>query len=162
MRSRLLIDMDGVIVDLMGEAVARGLFAHPPCRWDFTGCCTHLSQDEVFAGDIFIMARPISGAVDGVNQLLNDGFDVRFVSTPWLTNHDSAKNKYEWIGDYFGDPRRLTLAHDKTLIPAAALIDDRPGLVGPWVHVEYPQAWNSQREPSWDDGLADLIGRRYS
>lgn len=156
----ILIDMDGVVVDLMGEAVARGLFQHPPCKWNFTGCCTPYEQDEIFGQyNIFRDPAPISGAVDGVAKLIDAGHDVRFVSTPWPTNHQSAQHKYEWIEEHFGKPRLLILTHDKTLIPASVLIDDRPNLTGPWTHITYPQAWNasSWHEPTWDDGLAEYV-----
>lgn len=158
--ARILIDMDGVIVDLMGEAVARGLFQHPPCKWDFTGCCTPFEQNEIFGQPgIFRDAPPIAGAINGVQALIAAGHDVRFASTPWPTNHQSAQHKYEWIEQHFGNPRLLTLTHDKTLIPASVLIDDRPDLIGPWTHVTYPQAWNASSwdEPTWDGGLARYV-----
>lgn len=152
MKPRLLVDMDGTIVDLMG-ATGSLVFDHPPCRWHFEGCCTRFSADEVFSGNIFHRAQPIEGAVDGVRKLMGH-FDVRFVSTPWPTNHASASAKYEWIERHFGDPKLLTLTHDKALIPAVALVDDKPDLVGPWRHITYPQAWNESNFPTWRDGLA--------
>jgi hypothetical protein len=156
---RILIDLDGVVVDLMGEAMERGYFDHWPCRWNFPGCCTTMLMDDVFAGDIFRGALPIKGAVRGVESLIDLGYDVQFVSTPWPTNHDSAADKYGWVEEWFGPSmvRKTTLTHDKTLIPAAALIDDKPDLVGPWQHVEYPQAWNSAINPTWADGLASVV-----
>lgn len=155
--ARILIDMDGVVVDLMGFAVARGLFQHPPCKWDFTGCCTHYSQDEIFTGDIFAMAGPIRSALHGVRSLVDLGYDVRFVSTPWSTNHRSAADKYEWIEMRGFAPKMLTLTYDKTLIPADVLIDDKPGLVGPWRQITYPQAWNDSDYPTWTEGLASVV-----
>lgn len=157
MSARILIDLDGVVVDLMGDAVSRGLFDHPPCRWDFTGCCTTRTQNDIFAGDIFARADPIPGAVPSVQSLINMGYDVQFVSTPWPTNHQSAKNKYEWVETYGFPAKLLTLTHNKALIPADVLIDDRPGLVGPWRQVTYPQAWNDSDYPTWVEGLASVV-----
>jgi len=156
---RILIDLDGVVVDLMAEAINRGLFDHAPCKWDFPGCCTQLSMDRVFEDDIFATAAPIPGAIHGVESLLLLGYDVQLVSTPWPSNHASAADKYWWVEKWFGSSmvRLTTLTHDKKLIPAAILVDDKPGLVGPWRHVEYPQPWNSQTEPTWTEGLSSTI-----
>lgn len=156
-QTRVLVDLDGVVVDLMGEAVHRGLFDHPPCRWDFQWCCTTLSMDDVFSGDIFATAPPIRAALHGVTQLVRLGYDVHFVSTPWPTNHRSAADKYEWVERYGFPAEMLTLTHDKALIPADILIDDRPELSGPWRHVTYPQPWNDSDYPSWSDGLASVV-----
>ena len=159
MSRRILVDLDGVVVDLMSEAMDRGHFDHWPCRWNFYGCCTQMLMDDVFAGDIFAAAQPISGAINGVESLVSLGYDVRLVSTPWPSNHASAADKYAWVETWFGSEwvQRLTLTHDKKLICADALIDDRPGLVGPWRHIEYPQAWNSRTNPTWADGLASVV-----
>lgn len=157
MKQRILVDLDGTVVDTMGYAVHLGYFDHPPCRWDFTGCCTKFSADALFScTHVFRYAPPIPFAIEGVRSLM-EHFDVRFVSTPWQTNHASAQAKYEWVDEHFDDPTLLVLAHDKTLIPAAALIDDKPGLVGPWQHIVYPQAWNGSRVPTWLEGLADVV-----
>lgn len=159
MSARILIDLDGVVVDLMGEAMDRGYFDHWPCRWNFPGCCTRMLMDDVFAGDIFATATPIRGAVHAIESLLMLGYDVQFASTPWPSNHQSATDKYAWVEKWFGHDmvRRTTLTHDKTIIPATVLIDDKPDLVGPWRHVTYPQAWNDSDYPTWADGLASVV-----
>lgn len=158
-RQRLLIDLDSTVVDLWEEAGARGLLNHRPCKWDFEGCCSPFSADYVFGHEnIFRDAKPIVGAIQGVEKLMKR-YDVHFVSTPWPSAHNSAEQKYAWVEYYFDDPKLLTLTHRKDLIPAWALIDDRPLLKGPWIHVEYPQLWNHQSNPSWTQGLADYITR---
>jgi 5'(3')-deoxyribonucleotidase len=155
---RLLIDLDGTIVDLWEEADSRALLTHAPCRWNVEGCCTPYTMDFFGSDDIFGQAKPIPGAIDGVKQLMRT-FEVHFVSTPWPTAHDSAAQKYDWVQRYFGDPTLLTLTHHKELIPAFGLIDDKPGLKGPWLHIEYPQAWNRRRFRTWEEGLADYVER---
>jgi 5'(3')-deoxyribonucleotidase len=153
---RLLLDLDGVIVDLMTTALSRGLLDHYPCRWDFPGCCSPHSMNTVFTDPgLFYDAPPIPGAIDAVKKL-SEAFDVWFVSTPW--NADSCAQKVRWL-DVFGlDSRRLVLTHDKTLIRAWALVDDKPGLFGPWQHVTYAQPWNNGIETdTWTTGLADRL-----
>lgn len=151
---RLLVDLDGTVVDVHRRAVERGHFdIHPPCTW-FMTCCTTKTVEDIFGDDdLFANSEPLPGAIEGVRALMVD-FDVHFVSTPWHSNHNSARLKYEWVEKYFGDARLLTLTHDKSLISGMALIDDRPGLSGPWQHIEYPQPWNDRRHPTWNDGLA--------
>lgn len=154
---RLLVDLDGVVVNLWAEADKRGLMQHLPCRWDVTGCCSPYSQNDIFESpNIFLDAEPYPGAIEGVNDLTGH-FDVHFVSTPWQTANNSAEQKYRWVEKFFGRPTMLTLTHHKYLIPATALIDDRPGLKGPWYHIEYPQAWNSGTGPTWAEGLAENL-----
>lgn len=155
---RLLIDLDGTVVDVHRRAVERGHFdIHPPCRWSMS-CCTTRHINEIFEDDDVFRADPLPGAIEGVRALMVD-FDVHFVSTPWHSNHNSARIKYEWVEEYFGDARLLTLTHDKSLVAGLALIDDKPGLTGPWHHIAYPQPWNDSRHPTWEDGLAIHVRR---
>lgn len=160
-RARILLDLDGTIVDVHALALDRGLLDHRPCRWDFDACCTRHTMDRVFGEPgIFLNAPPIDGAIDGVHTLMR-WFDVWFVSTPWPSNPDSSAEKHLWARRH-GWERRLVLAHDKSLIPGVALVDDRPGLVGPWHHIVYPQPWNDGEMPTWADGLAEYLVGRYA
>lgn len=157
----LLIDLDGTVADTHGFAFERSLLRHEACTWNMTCCLQGLTMDELWAHtELFSHAPPIVGAVDGV-ALLAEHFDVHFVSTPWHRNHKSARAKYEWVEKYFDDPKMLTLTHHKHLIPAVALVDDKPGLVGPWDHVCYPQRWNDSEQPTWRKGLATVIIDKY-
>lgn len=161
----ILVDLDGVVVDLMGYAHREGFLCHPACRWDLHKCCTvDLSLDGLFAHThLFKFAPAIDDAIPGVKRLMEHA-RVHFASTPWPSNPNSAAAKYRWIERYGFRPDMLTLTHDKALISAVALIDDKPGLSGPWTHVEYPQAWNSGEAlgiPTWSDGLADYVIERF-
>lgn len=157
---KILIDMDGVMVDTMAEVYKRLQRVHDVCQWNFDGCCLPAGSMSVYDDtSVFDDAAPIGGALEGITQLMRDGHDVAFLSAPWPTNPDSAAAKYRWIAKHGLPVNRLILAMDKTLVPGDILIDDRPGLVGPWRHVCYPQTWNTadpNRGLSWIDGLADL------
>lgn len=154
---RLLVDLDGVVVDLMGEAYRRGLLDHEACRWDFNACCTSLSMNDVFAAErLFDDAPPIGGAIEGVN-LLATVFDVRFVTSPWAGHWESAAAKYRWVEKHFGSALNVVCAIDKSIVSGWALLDDRPGLTGPWTHLCYPQPWNDSTLPTWENGLAEWI-----
>ena len=158
----VLIDLDGVIVDLHGYAYDLGRLQHEACRWNMEGCCLPgaVTHDHLFnETELFLNAPPIDGALYGVVKLKKAGFDVRFVSTPWMSNPDSASAKVRWMQLFLGSwgVERLILTHDKTMIPGWVLIDDKPGLTGPWHHIEYPQAWNNSITPTWKEGLADRL-----
>jgi len=154
---RLLIDLDGVMIDGFRKEAIGPDWRHYPCQWIFSGCCTDKTADEVFTDEHF--SDPdciIPGAIVGV-QILQQYFDVHFVSTPWHRNPGSAKAKYELM-EHMGFPTKmLTLTHDKTLIPAFALVDDRPGLSGPWRHILYPASWNNSTLPDWENGMVSYI-----
>ena len=158
--ARILVDLDGVVVDLMGAAYRAGYFdRHYPCRWNFTGCCTIKSASAVFADTtLFDVAQPIAGAVDALRRLrLNH--DVALLSSPWHTNWDSAAAKFRWVDRVLGSTwvHKLILTTDKRLVPGDFLVDDKPELDGPWEHVLYPQPWNDSKLPRWHQGLADRI-----
>lgn len=174
---RLLLDMDGTIVDTVGHALRLGMLDHYPCRWNFDECCSALrpssdpraarySQDDVFTTDgIFLDADPIPGALDAIERLMS-AHDVWFCTTPWPTNSLSLAEKHAWLkthGD--GWHKRLITTYDKTFIAAAYLVDDKPDLCRPgqaeWQHILYPQPWNDSRWPSWADGLAERIMGLY-
>lgn len=154
----LLVDMDGTIVDLHGYALKAGVLDHYPCRWDMA-CCIHppyTTDDMLNMTSLFEYAPPIPGALKAITDL-ELAFDVWIVSTPWPSNPDSSAAKTRWCRRHLGTANRLILTQDKTMVRGDILVDDKPALVGPWRHVEYPQPWNSQRWMTWDDGLADQI-----
>lgn len=170
MKKTILIDMDGVVVDLMGELATRTTLYHPICKWNFFGCCMPLSAAHILNTDttVFKNAPAIPGAIEGVKQL-SDRYNVRFVSTPWEANPDSASAKIRWLTNHGFDHHQIILAWDKTKIQGDLLIDDKPGLTGPWPIMQYPQSWNVDSGPvnngiglrviSWEEGLADVVVR---
>jgi 5'(3')-deoxyribonucleotidase len=168
MKKTILIDLDGTVVNLWAEIKEYDptKWFHEPCKWDVFGCCvdSDFANRELEEGFIFETAQPISGAVDGVNQIVAH-HDILFVSTPWTSR--SATFKYDWVEQHFpGMTDRLILTYDKTVVTGDILIDDKPsplvkGLIKPtWKHMVYPTKYN-HTDPkitiSWDEGLADLI-----
>jgi 5'(3')-deoxyribonucleotidase len=158
----LLIDMDNVLVDLFGYAKSIGLMNHHPCRWDFDDCCSPYTVDYVCSyPGVFENASPIEGAIEGV-ALLMEHFDVYFCSSPWLSNPESYSEKARWIDKYFESTEKLILCQNKALIPAACLIDDKPGITGPWTLIQYPQNVNNSTMPTWVGGLANRVVELFS
>lgn len=116
-KKRILIDMDGVLVDLNSE-INKWFDEHPHLKERYE---TH--PDHIHG--IFRNPEPVYGAIDAVNKL-KDKYDL-FICTaaPW-GNPDAASDKRYWIEKYFGNlfHKKMIITHRKDLIYADYLIDD--------------------------------------
>jgi len=114
------IDMDGVLVDLVGWVESNYL----PEYIESTGIGTIVDNNAM----AFYDPDPIEGAVEAFNKLAKDPrFDVYLLSTaPWA-NPESWKAKRIWAQEHLGPGviKRLILTHNKALLKGDILIDDR-------------------------------------
>jgi 5'-nucleotidase len=104
--------------------------------------------------------EPMEGAVDAVHEMTALGHEVHFLSAPWTTFLTCAQDKYDWIGQHFGDEWRnqLFLAKDKTLVHGDILFDDktpipkieRASWTQVFIHQPYNQNASGLRIHSWD------------
>ena len=134
------IDLDGVIADF-----DKARWEHPLCnQTPFKG-----RPDRI--PNIYRDLEPIEGALDAVNQLLdNERLDIYILSTaPW-DNPDAWTHKRLWVEKYFGKKirKRLILCHHKHLLIGDYLIDDRrfngaSEFTGQWIH------FGSEEYPNW-------------
>ena len=130
-RKIIYIDLDGVIADF-----DKARWEHPLCnQTPFKG-----RPDRI--PNIYRDLEPIEGALDAVNQLLdNELLDIYILSTaPW-DNPDAWTHKRLWVEKYFGKKirKRLILCHHKHLLIGDYLIDDRrfngaSEFTGQWIH----------------------------
>jgi len=116
------IDMDGVLVDLVGAVYEKYIHALGEDIFDVGAI---IDQDV----EPFYKAAPMPGAVEAFKQLSNDPrFDVYILSTaPWA-NPESLTAKRVWAEQHLGNEvnRRLIFTHNKNLMIGDYLIDDRP------------------------------------
>lgn len=127
---------------LHDEAAASGFGRDP--RRDVATLAEALAHPELYQR--MSLRR---GAVKAVRHTLEEGHHVIFVSTPDVANLACAVNKYQQIGDDFAAlfgsraqaAARLILTHDKTLVDADVLFDDKPIITG-------------HRTPAWAQVLA--------
>ncbi|MBS7333443.1 MAG: hypothetical protein KIG88_07625 [Weeksellaceae bacterium] len=111
------IDLDGVIVDLIGElnhelSTSTKVYEDP----------TDLIDDSE---TIFLNAKPIPHALESINEL-EKHYDVYILSTaPWH-NINSWSQKRIWVEKYLPSMyKKLILTHHKEQLIGDYLIDDR-------------------------------------
>lgn len=164
MKPKLLLDMDGVLVDFIGGAVKlHNLPSHPyddPRMhgvWDFIPS-TGMTEEEFWkpAGQKFwAELEPTTECFDIIN-LVEKHFDrdrICLLTSPCL-NHGCIPGKMEWIEKHLPDykrrflagPRKEFCAHDK-----AILMDDNDhnlntfAACGGWT-IPVPRLWNLHYE----------------
>lgn len=112
----LLVDMDGVLVDIETAANAdiksyEKLGAKPPF--------------DVYDNLNFATLQPMEGAIEAI-RFLGEFFQIYVCSTaPW-SNPQAWKDKRLWIENHFPElEKKLILTHRKDLVIGDYLIDDR-------------------------------------
>lgn len=139
------IDMDGVLVDLVGYIYQKYV---------------NFTIGDVIDRDTtpFYDAKPIKGAIDAFKFLFNDPrFEPYILSTaPW-SNVESLTAKRVWVEKFIGytATKRLILTHRKDLMIGDYLIDDRPNngaaeFKGEWIN------FGSEQYPDWASILVKL------
>lgn len=131
--ARLLVDMDGVLCNLIEKWFARynaeygdqihvdALEAWGPHRIAKAGRSVYkyLSQPGFFRD-----LKPIPGAIEGVRTLLERGHEVVVVTAAKNGHRDKA----EWLREHlpFLPPENLVFTHRKELVRGDLLFDDAP------------------------------------
>ena len=152
------LDMDGVVADFEGaiyticpDLYSSDLYPDMEARSD--------KIDNICGENrnIFRTLKPIDGAVDAVNALM-DRYDVYFLSTPMWGLPESYTDKRIWLESTFGAKvkKRLILTHRKDLMIGDYLIDDRlkhgaAEFKGEHIH------FNTQRFPNWSAVVKYLL-----
>ena len=169
---KLLIDMDGVIVDLnkgFREAFHKmypGIELPEPNRENY-GFYGHYPQelhsymDQVVNSEGFNTNLPIMpGAKEALEELVQK-YDLFICSTPSMTNTNCAMEKYDWVKKHFGQEwlKKIILTYDKTIVDGDILVDDKPFIKGVqepnWEQILYTQPYNKyfkdRRRLTWDN-----------
>lgn len=103
MKKILLIDMDGVLVELGKESF----------------------EENKRKNGFFLNQKPVKGAQEAFKKL-SLIYDCYIVSTPVWSNPECWKEKRLWVEKHLGKQaeKRLVLTHHKNLIKGDYLIDD--------------------------------------
>lgn len=104
---------------------------------------------------------PMEGAVEAFKEAEAEGYEVFFLSAPWITNPTCASDKYNWIERVFGEGygNKLILAKDKTVVSGDILFDDKDPILNKerasWTQVYFDQPYNRDAEGfriyNWSD-----------
>ena len=154
----LLIDMDGVLVDLDYE-INMQFYRNPHLKERYHDAPDHIPG-------IYRFPPPIEGAIEAVYQLHDSGKYDMFVATAvsW-GNPEGATDKRYWIEKHFGDlfHKKMFITHRKDLLIGDYLVDDRlkngtTEFRGEFLHFGWnyeEQKWNPY--PNWESVLKKLL-----
>jgi 5'(3')-deoxyribonucleotidase len=173
---KVLVDLDGTVVNLMDSFYCELLLRDPDCivldesQYNLFKRFSASKEDVQAVLDLpgfFRHLKPIPGAKEAIAAMISDGFDVQFCSTPTDTNPTCIEDKRESVREHFGDylAETLILTHDKTEWEAVALIDDIPFVSGEfvpaWEHIHFAADYNKglpqRRLEGWSDDWRSLL-----
>lgn len=155
-RKKILIDMDGVIVDL-GTEFDKWYNEHPHLVERFKTNPDHIHG-------IFRNPKPVDGAIDAIKKL-SEKYDLYIATAaPW-GNPDAATDKRYWIENHFGNlfHKKMFISHRKDMIQADYLIDDSlgngaSGFKGELLRFGVDYKTGTVNEyPTWNDILKKLL-----
>jgi len=109
-------------------------------------------EDIFLDKEVFNRLSKIDGCVKAV-RILNNDYDLYFLSTPIWQAPDSYTDKRLWISKVFGNiaTNKLILSHNKGLLKGDYLIDDtKSNGVGDF---EGEHLWFGQDYKNWDEVL---------
>lgn len=113
MKTRVFIDLDGVVVD----------FARFMAEHNMTG-----DQVKALPGAYFSM-KPIPGALEAVRSIIGAGYEVWIATKPPTGIAFAYGDKAEWVLQHLPElKRRIIVTHHKGMLgrPGDWIIDDRP------------------------------------
>lgn len=110
---KLLIDMDGVLVDFNSSQLLKD--------WDGKG-----NPSAMYESGFFEELNPLPGALKSVHDLLcSNLYDIYICTQPLAKNVSSYTEKAAWIGKYLPDlVSKIIMCQDKSMVKGDILIDD--------------------------------------
>lgn len=135
----ILLDLDGMVVDLEGEIIRRHNDRHgTSCakvdvQYDDDGegklpdleGNLHVLADWLHEPNMFRRLSPLPGAQDAVDALQQMG-NLYIASSP-SRNDDSASDKIRWVKEYLGlDRKKVILLKPKWLLRGKVFLEDWP------------------------------------
>ena len=124
---RIICDMDEVIVDMMNPLLKRynemyssDISIEDVTQWGLPDDMTNKYKEDNF----FLTLPPISGAINGLSQLMEWGHDV-IIATNHSDDPQIAKDKILWMFHNFGDlSANMMIGVRKDLLQGDVIIDD--------------------------------------
>lgn len=159
---RILVDMDGVLVDYEQGFLDEWRKQHPEKVFVPIGKKKSFYHEDVYPEEFsdFVRAipltphfygglKPMPGAVEAIKEIADLGHEVFICTSPSVTSNTCVQNKFDWVGEHLGKEwkHKIVLTKDKTIVNGDVLIDDKPRIDGiegrpSWEHVLYDQPYN--------------------
>ncbi len=156
-RDRLILDLDGVAADTMGEVMRQveletGVaYCHADIVDYWFKGIEHASlfKEIINRAGVFANLEPITGAVRGINRLRERYDDnVTFCTSPPPGSKTAEDEKRAWIARHFDMDmaERAIVTLDKTKVPGRVLIEDSPTISrnSLWSPIIFDQPWNQE------------------
>lgn len=151
-KTRILIDMDGVLVDFettLYQAYRRenphlryidpkhrqGMYMDAQYRKEIGEKEYQILRDLLDRDHFYRDMLPIESAITKVNQLIDsysDKFEIFICTSPHWTNRTCAFDKTNWVNKYIPKlpVNRIIMTSDKTVVDGDFLIDDNEVIKG--------------------------------
>lgn len=141
MRTRVLLDCDGVLADFKSSALDlierfTGRREVPKTDWDLFGHMTPEARSQVeeaiYAEGWCHSLRPFPDAQEAVREMLQVA-EVYIVTTPYYRHKTWCYERTLWLYEHFGIPEQhVIFARDKHLVQGDVFVDDKPAHVRDW------------------------------
>jgi 5'-nucleotidase len=158
----ILVDMDEVVADFeTAVADIASKYVHPIIKPIDLSRRKHLYLKNDFPEEsrrvveriyqvpgFYRTLPPMPGAVEALNEMLGEGYEVYVCTAPHLQNPTCESDKRYWMGETLGGDwlQRLIITRDKTLIIGDLLFDDRPRVSGAlkpmWRQIIFDRPYN--------------------
>lgn len=141
--AKKLIGVPGLVIDL--ESHQHQYFApnYPP---QFGAVIAETLNQKGFIRSV----PPMPGAILAVRELQFREHEVIVCTSPLLGNPYWEEETLAWIKEHFGD-LEIRIGKDKTIVPGAVLIDDKPEINGSqtpsWQRIIFDQPYNRSVDP---------------
>lgn len=143
MNKTLLIDMDAIIVDMVSiwldkynQATGENVKLADVEDYDLGKICknTKVLYDILNEPGFFFDMEPMPHAVEAVNELIDEGYEVIVVTQPPRSASVAVRDKRRWIKKYFPDfdLQNMVFCHKKYLIGGDLIFDDKPDHLVSW------------------------------
>ena len=168
---KLFIDMDNTVVnfdkhviDIMNKdkGMNYNWEDNTDWWWSDTGVEKEYFEEVITRQGTFLNCEPIDGAVEYINKLYNEGFEIVFLTLPQWNNPYCITEKIEWLKnhfEWFNVDKHLVLTKQKHLLyrPLRLLIDDSIDYLDSWDGVKICKGnkinkdYKGFREETWED-----------
>ena len=158
----VLVDQDQVLANFGDGFDRRFLAAHPDAPLQPRAQATSYWIEDSYPAQwheriravvtvpgFFRDLAPIEGAREAMEQMLDEGHDVRICTAPVRVYRHCVREKYEWVEEHLGLAwtERMIVSRDKTVVTGDVLIDDKPEVIGAvatptWTHAYYRTRYN--------------------